>query len=217
MKLLREENLTLPVILRKRSTVAESTAPVRRKTKPMDPATSRRVTVVGGRRVTPSLVTLRKRNAVAESTASVQTHRPYDGACPVRRRRTQLRFCRREIIFAEDLMVFMRLPCQHRQAVLVFFTKCGMPKIMPPTPRMQTNQIGQGWNRKRPKALYLLGFRPSMDCSEIVLGGDRRDRTADLLIANQTLSQLSYAPCSLLVTFTRFLYSPCTSRASAAA
>ncbi len=25
-------------------------------------------------------------------------------------------------------------------------------------------------------------------------GGDRRDRTADLLIANQTLSQLSYAP-----------------------
>ena len=26
------------------------------------------------------------------------------------------------------------------------------------------------------------------------LGGDRRDRTADLLIANQTLSQLSYAP-----------------------
>jgi hypothetical protein len=27
-----------------------------------------------------------------------------------------------------------------------------------------------------------------------VLGGDRRDRTADLLIANQTLSQLSYAP-----------------------
>lgn len=105
-------------------------------------------------------------------------------------------------------MVFMRLPCQHRQAVLVFFTKCGMPKIMPPTPRMQTNQIGQGWNRKRPKALYLLGFRPSMDCSEIVLGGDRRDRTADLLIANQTLSQLSYAPCSLLVTFVRCLYSP---------
>ncbi len=25
-------------------------------------------------------------------------------------------------------------------------------------------------------------------------GGDRRDRTADLLIANQTLYQLSYAP-----------------------
>ncbi len=26
------------------------------------------------------------------------------------------------------------------------------------------------------------------------IGGDRRDRTADLLIANQTLYQLSYAP-----------------------
>ncbi len=28
----------------------------------------------------------------------------------------------------------------------------------------------------------------------VVFGGDRRDRTADLLIANQSLSQLSYAP-----------------------
>ena len=27
-----------------------------------------------------------------------------------------------------------------------------------------------------------------------VFGGDGRDRTADLLIANQSLSQLSYAP-----------------------
>jgi hypothetical protein len=30
--------------------------------------------------------------------------------------------------------------------------------------------------------------------SVCLFGGDRRDRTADLLIANQTLSQLSYAP-----------------------
>ena len=30
--------------------------------------------------------------------------------------------------------------------------------------------------------------------TDCFLGGDRRDRTADLLIANQTLSQLSYAP-----------------------
>ena len=28
----------------------------------------------------------------------------------------------------------------------------------------------------------------------VVTGGDGRDRTADLLIANQSLSQLSYAP-----------------------
>ena len=27
-----------------------------------------------------------------------------------------------------------------------------------------------------------------------ITGGDREDRTPDLLIANQTLSQLSYAP-----------------------
>lgn len=43
-------------------------------------------------------------------------------------------------------------------------------------------------------------FRPSMDCFGIVRGGDRRDRTADLLIANQTLSQLSYAPLNHFVT-----------------
>ena len=29
-----------------------------------------------------------------------------------------------------------------------------------------------------------------------MIGGDRRNRTADLLIANQSLSQLSYAPMS---------------------
>jgi hypothetical protein len=30
--------------------------------------------------------------------------------------------------------------------------------------------------------------------SLVFIGGDGRDRTADLLIANQSLSQLSYAP-----------------------
>ena len=33
-----------------------------------------------------------------------------------------------------------------------------------------------------------------MSASLGITGGDGRDRTADLLIANQSLSQLSYAP-----------------------
>ena len=32
---------------------------------------------------------------------------------------------------------------------------------------------------------------------EAKYGGDERDRTADLLVANETLSQLSYIPTSI--------------------
>ena len=34
-----------------------------------------------------------------------------------------------------------------------------------------------------------------------ILGGGKRDRTADLLVANQTLSQLSYTPVALSAAF----------------
>lgn len=50
-------------------------------------------------------------------------------------------------------------------------------------------------------SLYPLPFkdfrqrkRPLLLAALIFFGGDGRDRTADLLIANQSLSQLSYAP-----------------------
>ena len=44
------------------------------------------------------------------------------------------------------------------------------------------------------KASIYAGFRTSVDCLEYVIGGAERDRTADLLVANEALSQLSYSP-----------------------
>ncbi len=37
-------------------------------------------------------------------------------------------------------------------------------------------------------------FIPSLDEESPLIGGDERDRTADLLLARQALSQLSYTP-----------------------
>ena len=52
----------------------------------------------------------------------------------------------------------------------------------------------QGISVENKKALISQGF------VLVQRGGDGRDRTADLLIANQSLSQLSYAPqCRLIL------------------
>ena len=56
---------------------------------------------------------------------------------------------------------------------------------------------------KERKTLYLRAFiqdgplvPPAFKKSPFVAGGGKRARTADLLVANQTLSQLSYTPCA---------------------
>ena len=44
------------------------------------------------------------------------------------------------------------------------------------------------------KASIYADFRTSLHVLESVIGGAERDRTADLLVANEALSQLSYSP-----------------------
>ena len=44
------------------------------------------------------------------------------------------------------------------------------------------------------------------DSSAILIGGDKRDRTADPLLAKQVLSQLSYTPIALLLLFSIFRF-----------
>ena len=59
-------------------------------------------------------------------------------------------------------------------------------------------------DRQVAPALGLCGYKKARNKSGLwCSGGDREDRTPDLLIANQTLSQLSYAPierCILQIT-----------------
>ena len=59
-------------------------------------------------------------------------------------------------------------------------------------------QLGERLKAKR-KSLE------TIEVSRLLLGGDKRDRTADLLNAIQALSQLSYTPmCSEALDFTGF-------------
>ena len=44
------------------------------------------------------------------------------------------------------------------------------------------------------KASIYAGFRTPIDFLKYEIGGAERDRTADLLVANEALSQLSYIP-----------------------
>ena len=57
--------------------------------------------------------------------------------------------------------------------------RMGLSGLEPPTLRLSVVRSSQ------------LSYRP-------VFGGDKRDRTADLLLARQALSQLSYTPISSL-------------------
>lgn len=70
-----------------------------------------------------------------------------------------------------------------------------MPQNMPP-PSHQLQRVGPVCivQQKRPEALLFQEFRPSECVSALNSGGAKEDRTPDLVIANDALSQLSYGP-----------------------
>jgi hypothetical protein len=57
--------------------------------------------------------------------------------------------------------------------------------------RILLDGLGRYWEQKTRKATGSAGL---VDFLGLVNGGDKRDRTADLLHAMQALSQLSYTP-----------------------
>ena len=72
----------------------------------------------------------------------------------------------------------------------------GLSGLEPPTSRLS----GGRSNRLSYKPIFrlaqILSLKGSSDIS--IRGGDKRDRTADPLLAKQVLSQLSYTPISLI-------------------
>ena len=58
---------------------------------------------------------------------------------------------------------------------------------------------------KNPERLDAVGFAPTASKVLGCYGGDEGDRTLDLTDANRTLSQLSYAPVCLLVSFKHYI------------
>ena len=66
----------------------------------------------------------------------------------------------------------------------------GLSGLEPPTSRLS----GVRSNRLSYKPIFP-GFEAiSVSSATIAVGGDKRDRTVDLLLAKQALSQLSYTP-----------------------
>ena len=76
------------------------------------------------------------------------------------------------------------------------FSLVGLSGLEPPTSRLS----GGRSNRLSYKPIYFPAW-----FSTQAFGGDKRDRTADPLLAKQVLSQLSYTPISL---FKRVPYGP---------
>ena len=78
-------------------------------------------------------------------------------------------------------------------AIFIQFSRClvGLSGLEPPTSRLS----GVRSNRLSYKPIFP-GFRLLLSLSQ-AFGGDKRDRTADPLLAKQVLSQLSYTPISL--------------------
>jgi hypothetical protein len=68
------------------------------------------------------------------------------------------------------------------------------PIIAPTCPQMSMDATGSNRTQNNGKASIYAGFRTSLDYLKCGLGGAERDRTADLLVANEALSQLSYSP-----------------------
>ena len=78
-----------------------------------------------------------------------------------------------------DLKIQIPLGFEIQQQTAVFCL-VGLSGLEPPTLRLSVVRSSQ------------LSYKP-------VFGGDSRDRTGDLLLARQALSQLSYIPTSLLI------------------
>ena len=68
------------------------------------------------------------------------------------------------------------------------------PIIAPTCPQMSMDVAGPARTENKKKASFSTGFRTFWDVVEYCFGGAERDRTADLLVANEALSQLSYSP-----------------------
>ena len=72
----------------------------------------------------------------------------------------------------------------------------GLSGLEPPTSRLsggRSNLLSY-----KPILVWLKSLKPK-GSDVAILGGDKRDRTADPLLAKQVLSQLSYTPISLFV------------------
>ena len=61
-------------------------------------------------------------------------------------------------------------------------------------PQMPMDVAGSARTENNDKVSFSAGFRTFWDVVEYCFGGAERDRTADLLVANEALSQLSYSP-----------------------
>ena len=71
----------------------------------------------------------------------------------------------------------------------------GTSGLEPPTSRLS----GVRSNHLSYEPVFLLWS--SVLCQPLLLGGDEEDRTPDLLLARQALSQLSYTPIGIFICF----------------